>query len=308
MMIDRKPSIESTSDNQKSKLKEIIGRIEKLPTPPFVFQQMMKVISNPFTSALDIAAIVSEDAAMTARVLKITNSAYYGLSFKIADVKHAVLIIGIEALKSLVLSSSLMNTFGKGKTANTEYNEHFWRHSLAVAYLARIIARSTHRADLAYCEAAFSAGILHDIGKIILSSYLPDVHIEKIKCIEVCSIPEYDAEIRVAGCNHGEIGFYLAESWKLPESLLGPIAHHHYPAAQLEQDELPYLIHLSNHLIHSSRNTNAQQFSFETTPFCENTWKSLGLNPDAEKDFLGKFDEEYSHAETFLKIGTSDNF
>ncbi len=156
---------------KEKKLRFIVDKIQNLPTPPIVFTQITKVINNPDTSAYEIGAIISEDPALTAKVLKLTNSSFYGIPRTITNVKQAIVILGLEAIKSLVISASVFDTFSKNKSLDTEYLENFWRHSLSVAFMSKIIARMKKLPSLQEAEIAFSGGLLHDLGKLIIISH-----------------------------------------------------------------------------------------------------------------------------------------
>jgi HD-like signal output (HDOD) protein len=117
----------ATIDN---KVKLVVSNIRNLPTPPIVFHQIQQVISDPNSSAGQVAAVLAEDPAMSVKVLKLTNSAFYGLTREIESVKHAVLIVGMEAVKNLVLSASVLDMF-KGNSVDQEFQESFWHHSLS---------------------------------------------------------------------------------------------------------------------------------------------------------------------------------
>ena len=117
----------------ENRVKQVVSNIRNLPTPPIVFHQIQKVLNDPKVSAAQVAAILAEDPAMSVKVLKMTNSAFYGLSREIESVKQAVVIIGMEAIRNLVLSASVLDMF-KGKNTDQEFQEKFWRHSLAASW------------------------------------------------------------------------------------------------------------------------------------------------------------------------------
>ncbi|MCP4634753.1 MAG: HDOD domain-containing protein [candidate division Zixibacteria bacterium] len=293
--------MQATQEDVQLKVQKIIGKIDKLPTPPFVFQQINKVINNPHTSAFDIAAIISEDAALTAKVLKLTNSVFYGRTQEIKDVKQAVIVVGLDALKNIVLSSSLIDSVGKN-SPNREYTESFWRHSLAVAFLSKILARNYDKSNLKLQEEAFSAGILHDIGKLVISSHLMEMHAEKIQLVKLKAKCEYEIENEVFECNHTDIGQYFGESWKLPSELVEAINCHHEPQEKGEKNPLINLIHISNFLIHSSENPTIHGIAQKTWTFYPDCWEQLSLSPKLIHKLLEEFETEYAKAETFLQI------
>src|SRR3972149_3726798 len=150
-----------------------IKEIQSLPTPPLVFTAINRVISDPRASAYDVASIVSEDPGIAARILRMANSAYYGLPQPVSSIRQAIIILGMDSLRSLVLSVSLMDAFGTSPLER-EYQDLIWRHSLATASAARLFFCSRFSVGLIPgCEEGSPAGLLHDIGKMILACHPP---------------------------------------------------------------------------------------------------------------------------------------
>ena len=199
-----------------NKAKQVVSNIRNLPTPPIVFHQIQKVINDPMVSAGRIAGILQEDPAMSVKVLKLTNSAFYGLSREIESVKQAVVIVGLEAIKNLVLSASVLDMF-KGKDIDQDFQDKFWRHSLAVGFCARLLARRAKARGMIDPDSAFSGGLLHDIGKVILCCFLPKEHTAIKEARETnAEMESFLLEEQVIGYNHCQIGDVLAKQWKLP--------------------------------------------------------------------------------------------
>ena len=232
---------------QEVKLKGVISRIHNLPTPAVVLNQITKVINNPNTSAYDVAAIISEDPAISAKVLKLTNSAFYGIPRTVTNIKQAIVILGLDAVKSLVLSASVFDMFARNQI-DKEYQESFWRHSLACAFAARIVARSFKTKTLLEGEISFSAGLLHDIGKLVICAFMPQEHKAITEIMEKENLQTHQAEDRVFGFNHAHIGGLLAENWHLPKNLHNAIRFHHNPGDSKENKEQNYIIHFANYL------------------------------------------------------------
>ena len=289
-----------TVDSEK-KIKLVVGKIHNLPTPPIVFTQVTRVINNPNTSAYEIASIISEDPALTAKVLKLTNSSFYGIPRTITNVKQAIVILGLEAVKSLVISASVFEMFSKNSKLDIDYLENFWRHSLSVALMSKIICRKKKLPSLQEAELSFSVGLLHDIGKLIIISHLPQEHekiVQLLKSDGIC--PEYHAENDILGFTHADIGSYLGARWNLPESICKAILSHHNSEAILSEKSTA-LIHLANHL--------ARQMEIEdghspenASPFYEAVWDTLELSPESESQLIEMLKEEYTKAETFMKM------
>lgn len=229
-----------------NRVRQVVSNIRNLPTPPIVFQQIQKVMSDPNVSANHIANILAEDPAMSVKVLKLTNSAFYGLAREIDSVKHAVVIVGLEAIKNLVLSASVMDMF-KGKQDDQEFHDRYWRHSLAAGFCGRILSKKIKSRGIVNPDSAFSAGLLHDIGKIVICSFLPDEYaMIKTERESDQSSPDFEIEEKVLGYNHAQIGGILAEQWKLPERLADAITYHHHPQLSESEDPISYIVNIAD--------------------------------------------------------------
>ena len=289
------------TENAEKKLRIIVDKIHNLPTPPIVFTQITKVINNPDTSAYEIGGIIAEDPALTAKVLKLTNSSFYGIPRTITNVKQAIVILGLEAVKSLVISASVFDAFSKNKSLDSDYLENFWRHSLSVAFMAKITARFINASNLQEAEIAFSGGLLHDIGKLIIISHLPDEY-SRIKAVQEKNpkAPGIDIEKSVMEFTHADLGSYMAGKWNLPEEICDAISNHHNETA-LKGDNLGAIIHLSDYLAHQTDITDDKGVE-NNNPFYESAWTALGLDNSSAGKLINMLREEYSKAETFLKM------
>jgi putative nucleotidyltransferase with HDIG domain len=287
----------------REKIDRIIGGVKNLPTPPIVFTQIQKVLNNPHASAFDIAAILQEDAAMSAKVLKMTNSAYYGLTRTIESVRQAVVIVGLEAIKNLVLSASVFEMFSKDQI-DAEFQDHFWRHSLATAFAGRMLARNLRCKKSFDSEAGFSAGLLHDIGKMVLSVYMSEER-QKIKAAKEANPQLFDiaAESEVLGYNHTQIGALLGAQWQLPANLVEAIEFHHFPqSAPTSENTLPYLAHLANYLATLTFDANPDEEQLHIEPLQAEALEFLGLTDQDVIANVLPLREEYLKAETFMEM------
>ncbi len=289
----------STTAAPENRVKQLIGNIRNLPTPPIVFEQIQKVLNEPDTSVGDVASILSEDPAMSVKVLKLTNSAFYGLQREVDSVKHAVMIIGLEAVKNLVLSASVLNMF-KADQSNKEYHEVFWRHSLSTAFASRIIAKRFQKGKVFNPDPAFSAGLIHDIGKIVVCCFLPDeFKTIQDKMQKDPSASEYDAEKSVLGFAHCQIGKELSTQWKLPIRMADAIGFHHNPNDPNDSQDLAYLLGLADYVAHVS--TSNEDQGNELKP-AEGVMEFFGID-DSDIDSLKvNLIEEYMKADTFMRI------
>jgi HD-like signal output (HDOD) protein len=287
----------ATIDN---KVKRVISNIRNLPTPPIVFHQIQKIINDPKVSAERIAGILAEDPAMSVKVLKLTNSAFYGLSREVDSIKQAVVIVGTEAIKNLVLSASVLDMF-KGKNIDQDFQEKFWRHSLSAGFCCRILARGIRNRGFVDPDTAFSSGLLHDIGKMVISCFLPVEHSRLKQERESDRITaDHEIEERVLGYSHAQIGGFLAMQWKLPRRLGGAITFHHHPQLDNSGDPLVYLVHLGNYL--AKKTFYERDISYLIGSLQPNIMEYLQVSDDDLMNFSNTLRDEYLKAETFMQM------
>ena len=221
---------------------ELVQGSIKISSLPEVFFRVNAVLNDPNSSFEDIADVISSDVSLSARLMKVVNSAFYGYPAQIDTIAHAISIIGTWQLRDLALSTTIISTF-KGVSEKHISMNSFWRHSLTCGITARLIAIQNREPNP---ERLFLAGILHDIGRLILFENLPaeskiimDRFSKENKLL-------YQLERETIGFDHSDIGAALMEFWNLPESLREVIGFHHNP---LEAQNFGYeasIIHLSD--------------------------------------------------------------
>ncbi len=285
-----------------AKISDVVGGISALPTPPIVFTQIQNILNNPNASAFDIASILQEDAGISAKVLRLTNSAYYGLTRTVESIRQAVVIVGMDAVKNLVLTASVFDMFSQ-KQIDPEFQDYFWRHSLATAFGARLLARNLTAGGFD-AESGFSAGLLHDIGKMVISVYMPEER-DRIKSLKSLrpTVSDYVFEGEILGYNHTQVGAVLGDKWQLPDKLVEAIEFHHFPqATPTEDNKLPHLIHVANYLAKLTFDTDPEE---KTVPFelpREEALEALGIGDQDIMAFALPLREEYMKAETFVAM------
>ncbi len=287
----------------RGQIESVIGGVQNLPTPPIVFTQIQKVLNNPNASAFDIAAILQEDAAISAKVLKMTNSAYYGLTRAIESVRQAVVIIGLDSIKNLVLSASVFEMFAKDQI-DAEFQDWFWRHSLATAFAGRMLARNL-KCNVGFDpEAGFSSGLLHDIGKMIISVFMTEER-QKIKDLreQKPDLTDLAAESEVLGYNHTQIGSLLGAQWQLPANLVEAIEFHHFPqSTPTEENNLPYLTHIANYLAKLAFEVDPDEDEVVIEPMQSEALDHVGITEQDIMVHVLPLKEEYLKAETFMEM------
>jgi putative nucleotidyltransferase with HDIG domain len=206
-------------------LEKIVTLTGDLPPMPNVAAKVMEMMSNPVMDGKSMQKVIATDQALASKILKIANSALYSFSKEIASLGHAISIIGFNTITSLVIASSTKNAFFKGKMGLQD--AMIWEHSLASAFGCRALAKKVMGAGK--MEVAFLSGLLHDIGKIVLSKKIPDQYSAIVQEAFNTKTPIYELEQKNFGFTHSDVGSLIAKQWKLPAVIEECIHFHHEP-------------------------------------------------------------------------------
>ena len=211
--------------NQLNEIEEVLKGSEKLPTLPGIAMRILEVVRNEETSLKEIADVLSADPPLSAQVLKLINSPFYGVRTQVTSVPHAVNLLGLNTVKNLALSFSLLRDYQKSKGQDFDYT-NFWKQSLIGAVSSKLIAE---KVVPSFAEDAFFLGLIHNIGILASSQCMPKQYslVLKEKARAVCSY--HEAENQILGFNHMEVGEYLIRAWGLPETFFVPVRYHHNP-------------------------------------------------------------------------------
>jgi HD-like signal output (HDOD) protein len=252
----KKAGDESGSPGQKEESFDLAGKKIKLPSLPIIFTQVVALMGNPNSSSNDFAEVIRLDPPLAARVLKLVNSSFYGLRHRVDTVSSAVSVVGTKALYSLVLSMSVIKTF---KNIPEEFVDlpSFWRHSIACGIIAKRIAENLKFSET---ERFFVAGLLHDIGRLIVYNYLPFRARAAFSLSFENDEPLYRSEQRVLDHDHGRFGGLLLKFWKLPDILVDMVMFHHHPLKSRHKKEVS-VIHLADVITNGVRfGTSGERF------------------------------------------------
>ena len=211
----------------KESLKKVIARIRSLPALPILFLNVMNELKSPDASVEKVGAIISQDVAMSAKVLQLVNSAFFGMQRKVESPAQAVTLLGLDIVKSLILMVQVFSQSHTPKMARFSMDA-LWEHSLLVARCAQAIMRKAGP-DKKVADDAFMAGLLHDIGKLILASNLPDIYNQIMTLVDKEKLTVLDAERRVLDVTHGELGGYLMGLWGFPDPVIESCIYHYRP-------------------------------------------------------------------------------
>lgn len=209
-------------------LKQLISQLASLPAMPGLYVDLIEAVESPWTSLQQVGAIIESDIAMTAKILQLVNSAFFGIGRHIASAGEAVTYLGVETISKLALCVQLFSQFRISGLPRFSI-EGLWRHSMATATLSRRIAQSEN-APKNLVRECMTAGLLHDVGKLIFASGLPERYNEMLTLAESRNITQTEAEREIFGATHPEVGAYLFWLWGIPVDLIEATAFHHNPA------------------------------------------------------------------------------
>ncbi len=214
--------------------RRLLAKVRDLPTLPMIAVRAMNLARDPTSSAVDVAEVLQADAPLTSRLLRIANSAYYSPRDPITTVARAIAFLGLDTVRDLILTVSVLETFRAGHTGKgLDWPQH-WRHSLGCAILAEELSVEP---DKAVRSLYFVAGLLHDIGKLMLDAYHSATYAQVIEQVVLNGKRPRDAEIEAYSVPHDVIGEWLAEKWNFDESLKQAILRHHRPLANQRAPE-----------------------------------------------------------------------
>ena len=283
-----------------AKITELLQGVGGLVTLPDVFIRISRLVDDPNSTMAEIAKAVGQDPSFTVRLLRVANSSFYGFSSTIDTVPKAVSIIGTSQIRSLALATSVASSFD-GLPNTLVSMEHFWRHSLYCALVARILAKRAGRCDP---DAIFTAALLHDIGELVIFNRLPQQAQEALLLVldSADELPVFQAEQQIMGFDHAQVGGELARQWKLPPMLEECIEFHHDVTSASRFPREVALVHIANilALMAEVRTLDPNDVS----PVDPHAWEAVGLDADevmptavaeaqeeiaeAEKLFIGK--------------------
>lgn len=223
-------------------------KLADLPPLPAVVMRIMETVNNPDTSAEDLNRLISMDQGLSSKVLRIVNSSYYGFPKRISTITHAVVILGFNTVRNLVLGVSAFGMLSQKSMPYGLNRAKFWEHSIATAVGASVLAKVRLPKLRNAPDECFIGGMLHDIGALFLDSYFPVQYAVAMAFAAREQKTSRDAESLVLGIDHMTVGRRIAEHWNFPSHLVAMLGSHHEPARQKENFELAALVHAADWL------------------------------------------------------------
>jgi HD-like signal output (HDOD) protein len=265
---------------------QLVHGIPSLGSYAGVMAEIETVLALPNSTLADLADAIEKDPDLTARLLKLGNSTFFGFPSRLETVVEAVSLIGIQQVQDLILASSVVEVF-EGIPGDLVNMESFWTHSLACGIGARCLAIAR---QIPKAEKFFVAGLLHDLGRLVVLSRAPEVAVEVFRLYQSKRMLLREAEVAVLGFDHAQIGEALMRAWQYPANLWHAVAYHHHPLSagvyQLESS----VVHLADYLAHAIEMGNSgEKF---VPPLNAKAWERVGLSSNILESVVRSIDEQ----------------
>lgn len=265
----------------------IVGHNPELVTLPDLYFKLEQTIASPTSSIDDAAEIIHSDPALAARLLKIANSAFYSHPVEINTVQRALMLIGTRQLKELAMATVVIDMF-KSKNNPFISMKDFWEHSIACGIACRIIAIYLGKRDY---EQYYLAGLFHAIGRLILFTDFPEIAEKTTELSLEKKIPLFEAENKIMGFNHANVGHALLKNWNLPLAQQQAVQFQHGPQTDIPMAILPEAVHVADWLVNGlSIGSSGEQY---VPPLIDSFWQRLGIPESALGELIDQTDQQY---------------
>ncbi len=266
-------------EGKRREIKKKLRNLQSLPTLPPVISKLTKLLADDNTTAIHLARVIEKDQVLTSKVLKLVNSAFYGFPRRISTVSNAIVLLGFNVIRTLIITTSIFEMMQSEDLG-------LWEHSLGVAAASGILAK---RLGLKNPEEVTTAGLLHDLGKVVIRAEFPDSYKEIILVSEEKRLSFRQVESEVLDIDHGEIGLFLTNQWNLPERLVEPIAFHHQVEKARKYKKETAIVHFADILI------RALGYGYGGDPWVpelnDKAWQILGLKRSDIEELLPELDD-----------------
>ncbi|MEW6520960.1 MAG: HDOD domain-containing protein [Thermodesulfobacteriota bacterium] len=267
-------------DQKKSQFRKALREVKSLPTLPGIIAKLTRMAEDPDTTTEQMGKVISKDHILAAKLLKLVNSAFYGFPQRISSLNSAIILLGFNVIKSLIISSSIFELM-------ESQDVELWEHSLGCAVVCSVLAK---RLEVTDPEEVSTAGLIHDIGKVAIKMELKPEFEMLQQMVHDRQIPMLDAEKELLGVDHAEVGGWLAKSWNLPAKLVEPIACHHNPLEAGEEKLCTAIIHFSDILIRSLGYGHGDDVW--VPPLSKTAWQLLNLTQQDLDEILDEVEEK----------------
>lgn len=266
--------------NDQDKFRKALRDIKNLPTLPGIVAKLSKMAEDPDTTTEQMGRVISKDHILAAKLLKLVNSAFYGFPQRISSLSSAIILLGFNVIKSLIISASIFELM-------EDQDVELWQHSLGCAVVCNVLAK---RFGVNDPEEVSTAGLIHDIGKVAIKMELPKQYEEINAIIRKKQVPRLEAERQVLGIDHAEVGGWLAKSWNMPGKLVEPVAFHHDPGKAREEKLAAAIVHFGNIMIRGMGYGHGDDIWVPS--LSPDAWELLKLTPADLDEILAAVEEK----------------
>jgi len=267
-------------EQKRAQFKKMLREIKNLPTLPGIVAKLGRMAEDPDTTTEQMGRVISKDHILASKLLKLVNSAFYGFPQRISSLNSAIILLGFNVIKSLIISASIFEVM-------EAQDVELWEHSLGCAVVCNVLARHLGVKDP---EEISTAGLIHDIGKVAIKMELPKEYEMITELSLEKKISRLEAEREILGLDHAEVGSWLAKSWNLPNKLVEPIACHHDPQLAREEQMASAIVHFGNIMIRGLGYGHAGDIW--VPPLNNKAWKLLDLAPIDIDPLLQEIEEK----------------
>ncbi|MGV1098442.1 HDOD domain-containing protein [Thiovibrio sp. JS02] len=255
------------NEDKRAEFRKALREIKNLPTLPGIVLKLTKMAEDPDTTTEQMGKVISKDHILAAKLLKLVNSAFCGFPQRISSLNSAIILLGFNVIKSLIISASIFEVM-------ESQDIELWEHSLGSAVVCSVLAK---RLGVKDPEEVSTAGLIHDIGKVAIKMELPREYELITEMVQSKKISRLEAEREVLGLDHAEVGGWLARSWNLPNKLVEPIATHHDPRLAKDEQLASAIVHFGNVMIRGMGYGHAGDIW--VPPLSNRAWRMLELTP-----------------------------
>jgi len=274
-----------------------LADIRDLPTLPAVFMRIMRMMQSKDTSVREISQVVETDQSIAMKILRLINSSFYGLSRSVYSVQQAIVLLGANTLKNILITASVFQALNRRSQEAGLNREAFWKHTMECGMIARCL---DDKINSGREEEGFICGIIHDIGKVVLDQYFHDKLLSVLNKCRKEGILFYQAERELLSVTHAEIGSKLADLWYLPDNLVEVIAQHHDFRPESEYARQTALIQISDMLVYQHAALREKSILIpDVDPLC---WHTLDLDPRQLEGWNDDIRSEIEKGDELLRL------
>lgn len=281
-----------------NRYRKIIEQIDHLPALPSITTKLIQTVNSSDSSAEDAAALIEGDPALTGAILKMANSAFYGRPRSVSSVASAVVVLGFNTVRSIVLGLSMNKSFPGGDRKKCFDRNEFWLHSITAGLAGKIIAKRVMPFTDLEPETVFCGSIMHDIGKLIFEEFINDAYYKVVEVAKVKHLSLYNMEKSLLGITHAGIGAILSDKWALPQDLESAIVYHHEPWECDKSEDMAAAVYLADILaVGVGASTSEDIF---VPPIDSRALDILSLDMDEVNECREELEEEKDRVQEFL--------